>query len=223
MKVRPFVIDNSHLFWKQEKWDGYNGKWMDHVRRVLYEITRQRNELKEEASRYTTMNQALMYFSIIQNERINMKKQLESNKKLEMFLNSVKSMKPKKLKSRFLASIEINNRFGDLVSESETENEESDLYDKADIEKLSEYIHKVIMASLSGHALQAMKEFWFLKISNGFETVSRVIDVFGQKPEQSLLTPFTYEWSKIPDPRQDWGAVQPPNGWGQIFNRPSIS
>ena len=82
MKVRPFIIDNSHLFWKQEKWNGYNGKWMDHVRRILYEITRQRNELKEEASRYTTMNQALMYFSIIQNDRINMKNQLESNKKI---------------------------------------------------------------------------------------------------------------------------------------------
>ena len=34
--------------------------------------------------------------------------------------------------------------------------------------------------------------------------MSRVIDVFGQEPEQSLLTPFTYEWSKNPDPRQDW-------------------
>ena len=83
------------MFWKQDKWNGYNVKWMEHVRHVIYEITRQRNDLREDSSRYTTLNQALMYFNIIQNERINMKKQLESNEKLEMFLNSVKSMKPK--------------------------------------------------------------------------------------------------------------------------------
>ena len=82
MKVRPFVIDNSHLFWKQEKWDGYNLKWMEHVRKVIYEITRQRDELNEKSSRYTTMNQALMYFNIIQFERINMKKTTRIERKV---------------------------------------------------------------------------------------------------------------------------------------------
>ena len=82
MKIQPFVIDNSHLYWQQQKWDGYNGKWMDHVRMVMYEITRQRNETREDSRDYSTINHALLFFSTIHLERINTKDQLEQNKRL---------------------------------------------------------------------------------------------------------------------------------------------
>jgi hypothetical protein len=80
----------------------------------------------------------------------------------------------------------------------------SEVYDKPDIIKLSDYVHKVLMASITSHALQALQEFWFLKDPDGFETVSRIIDIFGQKLEFTLPTPFTYKWSRNNDPRVDW-------------------
>ena len=98
MKIQPFVIDNSHLYWQQQKWDGYNGKWMDHVRMVMYEITRQRNEAREDSRDYSTINHALLFFSTIHLERIDTKDQLEQSKRIQVFRESIKKMKPKKLK-----------------------------------------------------------------------------------------------------------------------------
>ena len=207
MKIQPFVIDNSHLYWQQQKWDGYNGKWMDHVRIVMYEITRQRNETREDSREFPTMNHALLFFSTIHLERINTKNQLENNKRIQLLKESIKKIKPKKLKSINLSTVLISNTFNQLTSDSDSEpenEEQKDLYDKPEIVKLSEYIHKVLMASLTGHALQALKEYWFLKNPDGFDTVARIIDVFGQKPEFTLLTPFTYQWSSQIDPREDW-------------------
>ena len=60
------------------------------------------------------------------------------------------------------------------------------------------------MASLAGHALQALREYLFLKNPDGFGTVARIIDIFGQKPKFTLLTQFTYQWSSQIDPRGDW-------------------
>ena len=111
MKIQPFVIDNSHLYWQQQKWDGYSGKWMDHVRNVLYEITRQRNETREDSRDYSTMNQALLFFNTIHLERINTKKQLELNKRIQVFKESVKKLKPRKLKSINLSTVSISNVF----------------------------------------------------------------------------------------------------------------
>ena len=67
----------------------------------------------------------------------------------------------------------------DLASDSEPDDdpESSELYGKPGIVKLSDYNHKVHMASITGHALQALQEFWSFKDPGGFDTVSRITDI----------------------------------------------
>ena len=203
MKVRPFTIDNSQLYWKDEKWDGRNKKWMEHVRDIIYEVTRQRNEIREDSSRFKTVDHALMYFHLIQHERINSKEQLESNKRISDLLESIKSQERRKLRQSFTTIVSTSNKF-ELLDDSDSDDENPVVYDQNEFEKVSEYIHKMIMASLSGEALSALKEFWFLKIAKGFETVGRLVDIFGQKLEQTYFLPCTIPWTKNGDTNAEW-------------------
>ena len=100
MKVQSFLIDNSHLYCHQPKWGGYNGKWMVHVRKVVYEITWQGNEVREDSRRVPTMNHALLFFSTIHLERISNKTQLATNKRTQVFPRTHKADKTKRLTSK---------------------------------------------------------------------------------------------------------------------------